>query len=101
LGLSVFDVYRALLWELGSVDKVLEKYPGLNRADLAAVEAYLISSIRSRTRDEISGRPTLSKSLLKDGVYYKGRFRNATVARWNEAEQRLYHWREKFGVVSM
>ena len=98
-GLAVDDAYRAMHWELASEDKVMEKYPGLNREDLAAVEAYIIGRIRARTRDENTGRPTLSKSLLKNGAYYKGRCRNATVARWNEAEQRFYHWREKFGNI--
>jgi hypothetical protein len=97
--LAVFSVHRALHWEAGSEEKALQKYPGLNREDLAAVEAHVIGCIRSRTRDEITGRPTLSKSLLKDGAYYKGCCRNATVARWNEAEQRFYHWREKFGNI--
>jgi len=33
------------------------------------------------------------------GGYYKGRCRNATVARWNAEEQCFYHWREKFGRI--
>ena len=84
---------------IGSADKVLEKYPALTREDLAAVEGYVLGSIRSRTRDEITGRPTLPKNFLRDGGYYKGRCRNATVARWNEAEQQFYHWCEKSGNI--
>jgi hypothetical protein len=99
LDLAVFEVYRELHWELGSEDKVLEKYPGLSREDLASVEAYVMNSIRSRTRDEITGRPTLPRSELRGGAYYKGRCRNATVARWNDDEQCFYHWREKFGNI--
>jgi hypothetical protein len=33
---------------------------------------------------------------LKDGAYYFGQCRNATIARWNAADQQFYHWREKF-----
>ena len=100
-GLAVYKVYDDLhgLFGLGSADKVLEKYPGLTRDDLAAVEAYVINGIRSRTRDAITGRPTLPKSELRDRAYYKGRCRNATVARWNADEQLFYHWREKFGNI--
>jgi hypothetical protein len=99
LGLSVFEVYRALHWKLGSEDKVLEKYPGLNRQDLASVEAYVINGIRSRTHDDLTGRSMLPKSELRNGAYYKGRRRHATVARWNDAKQSFYHWREKFGNI--
>ena len=33
------------------------------------------------------------------GRYYKGRCRNATIARWNADENCFYHWREKFGRI--
>jgi hypothetical protein len=38
----------------------------------------------------------IPKEQLKDGAYYEGRCRNATVARWNATEQQFYHWRVKF-----
>lgn len=38
--------------------------------------------------------PVIAKEQLEVGAYYKGRCRNANVARWNG---RLFiHWREKF-----
>ncbi|MEO8660886.1 MAG: alpha/beta hydrolase [Bryobacteraceae bacterium] len=89
-------IYRALCWELGSEEKVLTRYPELNRDDLAAVEALIHERIRARTHDDITGRPILSKAQLTHGRYYKGRCRNATIARWNAAEQLFYHWRKKF-----
>lgn len=39
----------------------------------------------------------IPKSQLKHGAYYRGRCRNATVARWNGEDQKFYYWREKFG----
>jgi hypothetical protein len=50
-------------------------------------------------RDELTGRPILPKDQLVHGRFYKGRCRNATIARWNADEQRFYHWREKFGRI--
>jgi hypothetical protein len=38
-------------------------------------------------------------AVLKHGAYYKGRCRNATIARWNSDEGRFYHWRVKFHLV--
>jgi hypothetical protein len=55
--------------------------------------------IRARTHDDYTARIFLSKASLKHPAYYKGRCRNATIARWNKAEQRFYHWREKFGHI--
>ena len=49
--------------------------------------------------DESTGRKLLQKSELKDGAYYLGRCRNATIARWNATEQYFYHWREKFNAI--
>jgi len=40
----------------------------------------------------------LPKTVLKHGVYYAGRCRNAEVARWNADTQQFYHWRTKFGL---
>lgn len=37
----------------------------------------------------------IPKSELVRGIYYKGRCRNATVARWDG--ERFHHWRTKFG----
>src|ERR1700678_1844111 len=51
------------------------------------------------THDEITGNAILSKAELKDGCYYVGRCRNASVARWNASEEVFYHWREKFGRI--
>ncbi len=39
----------------------------------------------------------IPKDQLKHGVYYRGRCRNATVARWNEKDQQFYYWRNKWG----
>jgi hypothetical protein len=49
--------------------------------------------------DENTLRKLLERSELKHGVYYVGRCRNATVARWNAKEGCFYHWREKFGRI--
>ena len=49
--------------------------------------------------DENTGRKLLQKASLKDGAYYLGRCRNASVARWNAKEGCFYHWREKFGQI--
>jgi hypothetical protein len=51
--------------------------------------------------DELTGRKILPKSHLRHGVYYLGRCRNATIARWNEAKNCFYHWREKFERIYM
>ena len=39
----------------------------------------------------------IPKKELEHGAYYKGRCRNATVARWNGGKNLFYHWRTKFG----
>lgn len=39
----------------------------------------------------------IGKDQLKHGAYYRGRCRNATVARWNGEDQKFYYWRTKFG----
>lgn len=33
---------------------------------------------------------------LKDGCYYLGDHRNATIAQWNSSDQLFYYWRQKF-----
>jgi len=38
----------------------------------------------------------LKKNELEHGAYYKGKCRNASVARWNALENCFYHWRTKF-----
>lgn len=99
LPITVAEVYRDLHGRLGAAGAVLAKYPELDRDDLAAVEAYVAATIRARTHDEITGRAILSKDKLAHGGYYKGRCRNATVARWNAEDQCFYHWREKLGHI--
>ncbi len=39
----------------------------------------------------------IPKNKLKHGAYYRGRCRNATVARWNGEDQKFYYQRTKFG----
>ena len=39
----------------------------------------------------------IAKKDLIHGQYYKGHCRNAEVARWNENDNKFYHWRFKFG----
>jgi hypothetical protein len=39
----------------------------------------------------------MDKKDLRHGVYYQGRCRNATIARWDTYTDRFYHWRTKFG----
>ena len=46
--------------------------------------------------DEKTGRAILPKTSLVDGVYYVGRCRNATVARWSATRECFFHWRQKF-----
>src|SRR5580704_7515261 len=99
LPLTAFEVYHKLHFTGLSEDQVLEAYPELEREDFAAVEAFILAQIRARTHDENTHRRILPKEALKHGVYYKGRCRNATIARWNAEEQCFYHWRQKFGDV--
>lgn len=40
--------------------------------------------------------PKIKKEDLKHGHYYKGRCRNATVARWNAEKGCFIHWRTKY-----
>lgn len=39
----------------------------------------------------------IPKKDLEDGVWYYGNYRNATLGKWIEAEQKFGHWRYKFG----
>lgn len=39
----------------------------------------------------------LRKEVLQHGAYYRGRCRNANVARWHAGQQCFVHWRVKFG----
>jgi len=39
----------------------------------------------------------LTKKDLVHGEYYVGHCRNATVARWDERQEKFFHWRTKFG----
>ena len=97
--ITVSDVYKDLAFHAMTDDEVLQKYPKLEPEDLAAVREYAATSIKSRTHDELTGRPILPKDRLVHGGYYKGRCRNASIARWNAIEQCFYHWREKFGHI--
>jgi hypothetical protein len=49
--------------------------------------------------DEWTHRRLLPKAALRDGAYYVGRCRNASVARWNDRQQCFYHWRGKLGRI--
>ena len=41
----------------------------------------------------------IPKEALRHGVYYYGRCRNASIARWDAAKQVFVHWRMKFSDV--
>lgn len=41
--------------------------------------------------------PKINKADLIHGMYYKGRCRNASIARWNGEVKLFYYWRNKFG----
>jgi hypothetical protein len=88
-----------MLFEGLTKDAVLYRYPGLKPEDLLVVREYVANSIKSRVTDEFTGRPILPKDQLKHGAYYKGRCRNASVARWNAEQNCFFHWREKFGHI--
>lgn len=47
--------------------------------------------------DKMDYAAKIAKQDLQHGVYYKGRCRNAEVARWNAERQVFVHWRTKFG----
>jgi uncharacterized protein (DUF433 family) len=97
--ITVWDVYRVLSLPGMTDSEVLSKYPELEPDDLAAVREFAAKSVESRTHDEFTGRPILPRDRLVHGRYYKGRCRNATIARWNADENCFYHWREKFGRI--
>jgi uncharacterized protein (DUF433 family) len=99
LPIKFWDVYRDLTLHGMTEDEVLQKYSELEPDDIPAVREYAVQLIKTRTHDEVSGRPILPKDRLVHGRYYKGRCRNATVARWNSEKQKFYHWREKFGRI--
>src|SRR5947207_4232212 len=95
-GIPVQGIYRNLALGRITEEEILRQHPALTTEDLNAVREYTLAEIKSRTHDEFTGCPILAKNQLKHGRYYKGRCRNATVARWNAAEQYFYHWRKKF-----
>ena len=99
LPITFRDVYRDLALHGMTEDEVLRKYAGLEPQDIPAVLEYAVHIIKTRTHDEITGRPILLKDRLVHGRYYKGRCRNATVARWNSEKQKFFHWREKMGRI--
>ena len=41
--------------------------------------------------------PKIPKADLKDGAYYYGHCRNASIARWNARDKMFYYRRTKFG----
>ncbi len=51
------------------------------------------------THDELTNRKIFELSLLRNGVYYWGRCRNASVARWDADLEVFWYWREKAGKV--
>jgi uncharacterized protein (DUF433 family) len=93
------DLYRDLTFHGLKDCDVLQKYAGLEAEDIAAVREYAVHLITKRTQDEFTGRPILPRKRLRHGAFYKGRCRNATIARWNAQEQCFYYWREKFGRI--
>jgi uncharacterized protein (DUF433 family) len=97
-GIPVIDIYRNLTFGRDE-EEFLREHPELTPEDLLAVREYVVVEIKKRTHDEFTGRPILAKEYLRDGAYYKGRCRNATVAGWNADEQCFYHWRQKFGSI--
>ncbi len=99
LFVKFWDVYRDLTLRTMTEDEVLRKYSDLEPEDIPAVLEYATQIIKTRTHDEFSGRPILPRDRLAHGRYYKGRCRNATIARWNSDKQRFYHWREKLGRI--
>jgi uncharacterized protein (DUF433 family) len=96
---TVREVYGALLGRWDHEEEILARFPGLDHDDLVAAEQYILEIIRSRTHDDITGRPIMPRDQLQHGHYYKGRCRHATVARWNADDRCFYHWREKFGRI--
>lgn len=93
------EVYRCLAFRGMSEEAVLSRYPQLGAEDLAGTKQTVVADMQRIDRDEWTGRPILPKNELTDGAYYKGRCRNATIARWNSQENCFYHWREKFTAV--
>jgi len=87
LPIKVWDVYRDLTFHGLAEDEVFQKHHGLEPEDIAAVFSYALNLIKNRTHDEFTGRPILPKDKLEHGQYYKGRCRNATIARWNSNRQ--------------
>lgn len=88
---------RGLGWHGLTEAEVLQKHPELEPQDLTDVREFVARAIKSRTHDEFTGRTILPRDQLRHGAYYKGRCRNATIARWNATQECFYHWCEKFG----
>ena len=49
--------------------------------------------------DPITGRAILPKDRLVHGRFYKGRSRNATIARWDAEREVFWYWRQQFGRI--
>lgn len=47
--------------------------------------------------EQYKNRTFIPMKELEDGCFYKGICRNATVAKWNEEEQKFIYLRSKFG----
>ncbi|WP_137926296.1 hypothetical protein [Cupriavidus sp. 2SB] len=57
----------------------------------------LTSKPTPETLEAAYGCGLLRRDELQHGVYYRGRCRNASIARWHAGIQRFVHWRTKFG----
>jgi hypothetical protein len=44
--------------------------------------------------------PIIKKENLIHGAYYRGKCRNADVARWDGTNECFWHWRYKFGLFT-
>ena len=58
---------------------------------------YLSNPVKPEELEAAYAQGMIRKSELKDGVSYKGRCRNASVAVWNAEKGRFTYQRTKFG----
>ena len=88
--------------------KIHETDPKKAVSDLISwhIEVALDSAVSSDARKLIERGKTemvdydafkIARKDLKHGAYYKGRCRNAEVARWDDTRGVFVHWRTKFG----
>ena len=59
LSIQFWDVYRELTLHGLSEATVLAKHAELEAEDIAAVRQYAVYLVKSRTHDEITGRPAV------------------------------------------